>query len=1246
MKKYLFLLIICAISVVLNAQTLNISSNDMILCPGESATLTATADLPNRVLNFPRAANQTIVLNNTQQETVSTFSYEFWFNTPDSIVLLPEHVDGIGIYDGQSGQNYAFYPQQIYSGIQRRASGISVGINGISVMEHCHQFIASRLTYAANLIGWHHCAVVYTSNNFELFIDGVSVGTRANGSNYANTPINSGVPLTVAFRPNIGNFYPPLSGIDADPNDGYLGQLDEFRVWKIALSAADVSAIYNRKLISANMQNVIVHMPFDMGTQANFSTITSSPTITIAAPSPAAGVTFPSVAIPQIGTFAGAALPSAIYSPFVIGYVWNDGTIGNTHIVSPIGPSTTFTCTATAGTSNSSSSITIATSAPEATVSTLNPLVFCADTSATLTANTGTAYLWSNGATTPSIVVDSTGTYTVAVTNADNCIATSAGTSITVNPMPTPAITTLSATTFCEGDSVQLLSSLDANFLWNTNETDSLITVHTAGDYTVTLTNIYNCTATSEPISVVVNPNPVANIVANGPLSFCLGNEVQLTSSSGIPTWSTGSSDTTITVIQTEVIELLVTNEFGCTDTDSLSITVNPLPIPIITPLSSTTFCEGDSLQLLSSLDTNFLWNTNETDSLITVHTAGDYTVTLTNIYNCTATSEPVTVVVNPNPIATIVANGPLSFCLGNEVQLTSTNGIPTWSTGSNDTTISVIQTELIGLLVTNEFGCTDTDSLTITVNPLPTPAITPLSATTFCEGDSVQLLSSLDANFLWSTNETDSLITVHTSGVYTVTLTNIYNCTATSEPVTVVVNPNPIAAIVANGPLSFCLGNEVQLTSTNGIPTWSTGSNDTTISVIQTELIGLLVTNEFGCTDTDTLGITVFELPVVTAAADTAACISNGPFTLHATPDSGTWTGDNVSSNIFNPTTEGIFGFEYSFTDGNGCTNLDSIYFTIVNPLQITAGTDVSVCLPSDTVHLGSNASPLGGIWTGDNVTAEGNVLPTLSGSFAYLYSFQDLCSTNDTVYINAYNSPSAPVIGGELFICKNTPSQLWSNYVGGNVWSTSDVADSIYIIESGVYGLTYTDPQGCSSFSQVTIQQYPDAQIPIISGASNAVYSNIYTYSVALLPNYTYNWTVTGGTIVSGQGTNIIEVSWDQFVTGSGEIQLTWSNIYGCESTRFYAVSVDVSVQEMMASSLIIYPNPTRDVVNIQWDFMSENTYLTVFDNTGKLLSTKKLNNQSLQNVDFSGYENGVYQLRLSNENAVIMKAIVVTR
>jgi hypothetical protein len=171
MKKLLLLTAFAVAQTFLLAQSLIVTSSDSVLCPGESATLTASADLSNRALNFSRTANQAIILSNVQQQTIGTFTYEFWFNTPDSIVLLPEHVDGIGIYDGQMGQNYAVFPQSIFSGVQRRSSGISVGINGISVMEHSHQFLASRLTHTANLSGWHHCAVVYTSSNFELFVD-------------------------------------------------------------------------------------------------------------------------------------------------------------------------------------------------------------------------------------------------------------------------------------------------------------------------------------------------------------------------------------------------------------------------------------------------------------------------------------------------------------------------------------------------------------------------------------------------------------------------------------------------------------------------------------------------------------------------------------------------------------------------------------------------------------------------------------------------------------------------------------------------------------------------------------------------------------------------------------------------------------------------------------------------------------------------------------------------------------------
>src|SRR5207253_3118621 len=85
----------------------------------------------------------------------------------------------------------------------------------------------------------------------------------------------------------------------------------------------------------------------------------------------------------------------------------------------------------------------------------------------TLTATLGSAYLWSTGATTQSINVNATGNYTVQVTNNSGCAATSAPTSVSVNPLPfTPTATAGGSTTFCDGGSVTLTSSSASGNQW------------------------------------------------------------------------------------------------------------------------------------------------------------------------------------------------------------------------------------------------------------------------------------------------------------------------------------------------------------------------------------------------------------------------------------------------------------------------------------------------------------------------------------------------------------------------------------------------------------------------------------------------------------------------------------------------------------------------------------------------------------------------------------------------------------
>ncbi|MBL0016812.1 MAG: hypothetical protein IPP17_10240 [Bacteroidetes bacterium] len=119
---------------------------------------------------------------------------------------------------------------------------------------------------------------------------------------------------------------------------------------------------------------------------------------------------------------------------------------------------------------------------------------------------------------------------------------TSALINVVTNPNPpTPTITPGGPTTFCSGDSVILTSSSAVGNTWSTGATTQSITVFAAGNYWV-LVNDGNCVSdTSSIVSVSISPNPPAPVItASGPVQFCPGGSVTLTSSS--PTgnlWST-----------------------------------------------------------------------------------------------------------------------------------------------------------------------------------------------------------------------------------------------------------------------------------------------------------------------------------------------------------------------------------------------------------------------------------------------------------------------------------------------------------------------------------------------------------------------------------------------------------------------------------------------------------------------------------------------------------------------------------
>ena len=279
----------------------------------------------------------------------------------------------------------------------------------------------------------------------------------------------------------------------------------------------------------------------------------------------------------------------------------------------------------------------------------------CIGGSVTLTSSAVSGNLWSNGATTQSISVSTPGTYSVKVQTGTCTSAVSSPVTVTVNPVA-PVIPTISVSgsaTICNGNSVTLTSSAATGNIWSTGSNAQSITVYAAGNYSVKSVSGACTSASSTSVTVSVNgANPAKPTVsASGPLTFCAGGSVILTSSAASGNhWSNGATTQSITVSATSSHTVSVVSG-ACTSTASAAtvVVVNPIPTtPVVTPQGPTTFCTGKNVVLRSAAYEGNLWSTGETTQNITVSRAGTYSVKRLASGCTSAVSNVVTVVVMP----------------------------------------------------------------------------------------------------------------------------------------------------------------------------------------------------------------------------------------------------------------------------------------------------------------------------------------------------------------------------------------------------------------------------------------------------------------------------------------------------------------------------------------------------------------------------------------------------------------------
>jgi len=697
------------------------------------------------------------------------------------------------------------------------------------------------------------------------------------------------------------------------------------------------------------------------------------------------------------------------------------------------------------------------------------PTTFCAGGSVLLTSDAATSYLWSpGGEITQSITATTSGTYSVIAGNGTSCTAASLPVTVTVNAQtPVAAITPGGPTTFCSGGNVVLISDIAASYLWSPGgEITQSITATTSGTYAVITDNGTGCTASSLPVTVTVNTQtPVPTITPGGLTTFCSGGSVVLTSDAATSyLWSPGGEITqSITATASGTYSVIADNGTGCTaESLPVIVTVKPqTPIPAITPAGPTTFCSGGSVLLSSVVASSYLWSPGgEITQSITANASGTYSVITDNGTGCTAESLPVTVTVNTQtPVPTITPGGPTTFCSGGSVMLTSgAANSYLWSPGGESTqSITTTTSGTYSVITDNGTGCTaESLPVTVTVNTqTPVPTITPGGPTTFCSGGSVVLTSDAAGSYLWAPGgEITQSITATTSGSYSVITNNGTGCTAASLPISVTVLTVPANPVIqVSGPLNFCEGDSVILTSDPALSYHWYPSGETTQSIsVSTSGTHYVEISNGNCISVSTpVSINVLASPPVqTITVNGSAGICNGDSVMLTASPAATylWSPGGETTQSLWVSASGTFWVEGFNASGCSAVSAGTTITLYPNPVADIIGDTVG-CEGTTENYTVSNVPGTDYFWsvngaqiTGGTGTSSIEVLFNDEGNVqiqVQVVSQTTGCSATDVMNVSSLPAPVA-YAGPDLNICYGDTTQLYAS--GGTTYHWITVA------------------------------------------------------------------------------------------------------------------------------------------------------------------------------------------------------------
>lgn len=857
------------------------------------------------------------------------------------------------------------------------------------------------------------------------------------------------------------------------------------------------------------------------------------------------------------------------------------------------------------------------------------------------------------------------GTYNVTLTaSSNNCVSAPITFPVTVNPLPNPDFTTLSA---CEGQAVDFVNSTDTvgfsptTFLWNFNTALGLgsptstfenpnYTYPSSGNYSVSLqaTNMFGCVNT-DTIPVTVDENPISVFTLN---DTCENTEavfadMSTAGSSSISDWSWdfGDGNTSTTQNGSNIYlsngiytaTLTVTTPQNCTSTSTQSITIFDGPSVGFSVLPA---CQDVPVNIWNTTTNavsygwtipSLAYTSANNNEIQTFGTAGyhDIELTATSVNGCENTLLD-SVLVNSLPVDnfgdTTKTCGTSLIIDANELSSNSGSSF-SWNTGASSSDINVTIAGLYVANITTSDGCVLSDSTYVLLNVPVSPNLgndgaqcdsAVLNAGSYGSGTSYSWIESTPI-VLSSAQE----ISVSDDGEYIVKVTDQNGCEGRDTINVTIVASTPVSL---GAPLQDTCEGVVYALESNIIGTdylWNDGSIDPTLDVTSPGYYWIEVTAG-GCSSRDTVEIAFVAIPAFSLGSSTQSCDS---LVLNAFAGSGVsyeWSSQNgnvgFSDTVY---TSGTYWAEVTL-NSTGCAVRDSIDVIIHDAPVLNMPQDTVICSYQTLVIDPGNPGGVNFLWNTGATTPTITVAST--GNYAVTLADQSTgCLSNASVNVNSL--PLFTIdLGNDVYYCEGSTVELSSDntppnstYSWYNFTSNLASTETYFVQDTGTYYLNIEDEYGCIATDSIEVLPSSLELFSVFLFDSDIEHADTVQFVNLSYPQpYTSSWNFGNNTPI-----DTASMPSHKFYVPFGadsvtyEVSLTINNGV-CNSTKKKDLTVRAAAKvlenpplnpELYTSILeaLVYPNPNNG--NFTLKLRLENTsaiQVDVFNLMGQLIES----------------------------------------